>query len=43
MIMKANALIQGAIISANELDAELVSKTIVPMIESVWQKINLIL
>ena len=43
MIIKANALIQGAIKAANDLDFELVSKTIIPMIESVWQKINLIL
>jgi len=43
MIIKANALIQGAIKAANELDFELVSKTIIPMIESVWQKIILIL
>jgi hypothetical protein len=43
MIIKANALIQGAIKAANDLDADLVSKTIIPMIENVWQKIILIL
>lgn len=43
MIMKANALIVGAIKATNSLEADLVSKTIIPMIENVWIKIVLIL
>jgi hypothetical protein len=43
MIMKANALIIGAIKAASYLDTDLVSKTIIPMIENVWVKIVLIL
>lgn len=43
MILKANSLIEGAIKATKDLNADLIGKTIIPMIESVWNKLMLIL
>jgi hypothetical protein len=43
MILKANALIEGAIKASKELDSDVIGKTIIPMIENSWAKLMLIL